>query len=174
MVKQTNKKSKVTTKASRSTGKKPIKTGSKAVNPVAKKKSAVKTVKSSHQHTLKCKPVTRGGKQMLLCTVDGSLPATKARASSSKATAAKRVPATTASDGPYFMRLTILALLGLVWLKISFGVNGLQLPLPIGFAVGLMVAAQQPKPLDRKITFVVLLAALLVGFISPFGIYINL
>lgn len=97
----------------------------------------------------------------------------KSRTKIAAAKVATRTPSRT-DDGPYLLKLTMFALLGLLWIKIGFQANGMQLPLPIGFILGLYLARKERFQLDRKIEYAVLLAALLVGFIAPFGLYITI
>lgn len=74
-------------------------------------------------------------------------------------------------DMVYFLKLTIYLVLGSIWIKVTDGQN-VQLPIPAGFLVGLLMASHDRVQLDRKIGFAVLLIAMLVGFWAPFGIYI--
>lgn len=89
------------------------------------------------------------------------------------ATKAISKPRSTQSDGPYLIKLTLFALLGLMWIKISKSGSTLNIPIPIGFIVGLIFTSHERFKIDRKIEYAVLLAALLVGFIAPFGLYVN-
>jgi len=76
-------------------------------------------------------------------------------------------------DSVYFLKLVIYLMLGSLWIKITLG-DATQIPLPVGFIVGLVLASRDRLLLDRKIGFAVLLVAMLVGFWVPFGIYVNL
>lgn len=80
----------------------------------------------------------------------------------------------TRSDGAYLLKLTLFALLGLVWIKVSKVGNPYSIPVPIGFIIGLFFASQEHFQVDRKIEYAVLIAATLVGLIAPFGLYIAL
>jgi len=147
------------------TVKKPQSSTSVKKRPASKatpKKSAVK----AHHHTLICKPRTVNGKTVYDCKPY------KAQAAASRARTTA-VAASRSNDGPFLFKLSLLALIGLLWVKLSFA-SGLQLPLPVGFVLGMIVAVRERRTTDRKILFVVLLAALLVGFIAPFGLYIVL
>lgn len=74
-------------------------------------------------------------------------------------------------DMIYFLKLTVYLILGSLWVKITDG-QTTQLPIPVGFMLGLVMASHDRVQLDRKIGFAVLLIAMLVGFWAPFGIYI--
>lgn len=74
-------------------------------------------------------------------------------------------------DAIYFLKLVVYMVLGSLWLKLTDG-HSVQIPLPVGFAAGLILASHDKVRLDRKIGFAVLLVAMLVGFWAPFGIYI--
>lgn len=73
-------------------------------------------------------------------------------------------------DAVYFMKLVIVLILGSLWLKVGDGQTW-QLPLPVGMAAGLMFIRNERLKNDRKIMYGVLLAAMLVGFWTPIGIY---
>ncbi len=75
------------------------------------------------------------------------------------------------TDGIYFLKLVMYLILGSFWLKITDG-QSVQIPIPLGFMLGLVFAAHDNVQLDRKIGFAILLVAMLVGFWAPFGIYI--
>lgn len=71
----------------------------------------------------------------------------------------------------YFLKLVVYLILGSLWVKISDG-QTVQLPLPIGFIAGLVLAAHDQIQLDRKLGYALLLVAMLVGFWAPFGVYV--
>jgi hypothetical protein len=74
-------------------------------------------------------------------------------------------------DMVYFLKLTVYLILGSLWVKITDG-QTTQMPIPVGFLIGLVLAAHDHVQLDRKIGFAVLLIAMLIGFWAPFGIYV--
>jgi hypothetical protein len=75
-------------------------------------------------------------------------------------------------DSVYVLKLIFFMILGSLWLKITKG-ETLQIPIPVGFIVGLFFAAHEHFSIDRKIEYAVMLVALLVGFWMPFGVYLN-
>lgn len=76
-------------------------------------------------------------------------------------------------DGVYLLKMVLYLLIGSLWLKIGDG-STLHLPVPIGLAIGLFFTTHEHFRIDRKIEYAVLLVAMLVGFFSPYGLYINL
>ena len=77
------------------------------------------------------------------------------------------------SDSTYMLKLVMYVIIGSLWLKISYGENG-QLPLPVGFIVGVLFARHDQFKIDRKIEYAVLLVAMLIGFWLPIGIFLSL
>jgi len=75
-------------------------------------------------------------------------------------------------DGVYLLKLLLYVLLGSVWLKLSHG-DSLHVPIPLGLILGLIFTSHEHFRLDRKIEYAVLLVAMLVGYIAPYGLYIN-
>ena len=84
----------------------------------------------------------------------------------------KKTKRSTELDGVYLLKLLLYVLLGSMWLKISSG-NGLHLPIPVGFIVGLIFSSHEHFQIDRKIEYAVLLIAMLFGYFAPYGLYIN-
>lgn len=76
-------------------------------------------------------------------------------------------------DAVYFLKLVVYLILGSLWLKVTDG-DSMQIPIPVGLFVGLLLASHDRLQLDRKIGIAVLLVAMLVGFWLPFGIYVAL
>jgi hypothetical protein len=77
----------------------------------------------------------------------------------------------TEPDGLYLLKLVVYLIIGSLWLKVTDG-RTVQVPIPVGFIVGLALASHDHIQLDRKIGYAVLLVAMLVGFWAPFGIYL--
>ena len=76
-------------------------------------------------------------------------------------------------DSVYFLKLVLYLILGTLWLHVQSSNGHTQIPLPIGFAVGLLFAAHDHFKIDRKIEYAVLLIAMLVGFWAQIGLYIT-
>lgn len=75
-------------------------------------------------------------------------------------------------DGVYLFKMVLYLLLGSMWLKISNG-NDINIPIPIGLAVGLFFTTHEHFQIDRKIEYAVLLVAMLFGLFASYGLYIN-
>lgn len=78
------------------------------------------------------------------------------------------------SDGVFFLKLTMYVVLGSLWLKVQGDSGWQHIPIPIGLIVGLIFASHEHFQIDRKIEYAVLVVASLVGFIAPYGLFINL
>jgi ABC-type dipeptide/oligopeptide/nickel transport system permease component len=76
------------------------------------------------------------------------------------------------SDSQYVLKLIMYLIVGSLWLKVTTA-GGLQIPLPIGFILGLFFASHERFRIDRKIEYAVLLVAMLVGFWLPIGLFIS-
>jgi hypothetical protein len=73
------------------------------------------------------------------------------------------------SDGAYFLKLVLYLILGSLWIKVVHG-ETYQIPIPVGFAVGLFFTIHEHFQIDRKIEYAVLLIAMFIGFWLPIGI----
>jgi len=73
----------------------------------------------------------------------------------------------------YFLKLVLFLVLGSLWLKVGDG-QGWQIPIPVGFILGMALATHDHFQIDRKIEYALLLVAMFVGFWAPIGIYLNL
>ncbi len=76
-------------------------------------------------------------------------------------------------DGVYLLKLVLYVILGSLWLKASHG-NGLSLQLPVGAVVALLFASHEHFRIDRKIEYAVIIIAMLVGYLAPYGLYVQL
>lgn len=74
------------------------------------------------------------------------------------------------TDGVFALKLAVYIVLGSIWAKISF--DNLQIPVPIGLIIGMLLTTHEKLKIDRKIDYAVLLVAALIGFWAPFGLYI--
>lgn len=85
----------------------------------------------------------------------------------------KQTQSSKQSDSAFLVKLLFFMVIGTLWLKVSSGDN-LNVPLPIGLATGLAFASHDHFQIDRKIEYAVLLIAMLIGYVLPFGLYISL
>ena len=77
-------------------------------------------------------------------------------------------------DTTYFLKLVLYLIVGSQWIFVVDEALTRQLPLPLGLVVGLIFASHEHFRLDRKIMYAVLLVAMLVGFWSHVGIYLQI
>jgi hypothetical protein len=80
------------------------------------------------------------------------------------------------SDGTYFLKLVVFALLGTLWLKFGQAVSWMTIPLnaiPIGLFIGIVLIWKfEPHQSDRKIWYAVLFFMALICNFVPAGIVI--
>lgn len=96
---------------------------------------------------------------------------TKTTKSKSSATG-RTTAATDTMDGVYLLKLALYVILGSMWIKLSHG-DGMSLPVPIGFIIGLIFSSHEHFRIDRKIEYAVLMVAMLVGYFAPYGLYVS-
>jgi hypothetical protein len=76
-------------------------------------------------------------------------------------------------DGTYLLKLVLYLIVGSFWLKLTLDSSS-HIPIPFGLLIGLLFASHERLRIDRKIEYAVLLAAMLIGYFAPFGIYISM
>lgn len=87
---------------------------------------------------------------------------------------AKAKPQNSSPDSAYLLKLVLYMIIGSQWL---FFVNEdltLQVPVPLGFIIGLIFTSHEHFRIDRKIEYAILLVAMFVGFWVSMGIEIVL
>jgi ethanolamine transporter EutH len=72
-------------------------------------------------------------------------------------------------DSTYLLKLVMYLIIGSQWLRLYGGETG-QVPIPIGFIIGLLFASHDHFQIDRKIEYALLLVAMFIGFWLPIGI----
>lgn len=75
-------------------------------------------------------------------------------------------------EGAYLFKMVLYLLLGSIWLKTSSG-SGVDIDIPVGLMAGLAFTMHEHFQIDRKLEYVILLAAMLFGYFAPYGLYIN-
>lgn len=86
---------------------------------------------------------------------------------------AKRKSKTQEKDSAYLLKVILYFILGSVWLHLSrdaFPIHNL----PVGLVIGLLFAQHEHFQIDRKIEYLVLLAAALLSYIAPLGIVLKI
>jgi len=89
-----------------------------------------------------------------------------------KTKSVKQARKTQEFDGVYLLKLVLYIILGSMWLKVGNG-DGVNISLPVGLAAGLIFASHEHFRIDRKIEYAVLLVAMLVGYLAPYGLFIS-
>lgn len=85
---------------------------------------------------------------------------------------AKKKKAKQSPDSVYFLKIVLFLILGSLWIKATDG-QSWQLPIPVGFLVGLLLVSHEHFQIDRKIEYAVLIIAMFIGFWLPIGLYVN-
>ena len=78
------------------------------------------------------------------------------------------------SDQAYVLKLVLYLLIGTQWIRFVDPEMTRQIPIPIGFIVGIIFASHEHFRIDRKIEYAVLTIAMLIGFWLQSGIYITI
>lgn len=80
------------------------------------------------------------------------------------------------SDGAYFLKLIIVLLIGMIWVKFrypTFTGNSSLVGMPIGMIVGFILVYQlEPLQSDRKIWYALLVISAIISMFLPVGIVI--
>lgn len=86
----------------------------------------------------------------------------------------KRKPSSQEFDSVYLLKLVLYLIIGAQWLRFT-NVSGVdQVPIPLGFIIGILFASHDHFKIDRKIEFAVLLIAMFVGFFAQIGLYVTI
>jgi hypothetical protein len=70
----------------------------------------------------------------------------------------KKSPKTVEYDGVFVLKLTLYVILGSLWVKITKTGTNLDIPLPIGLAIGIFFTSHEHFKIDRKIEYAVLVS----------------
>jgi len=89
-----------------------------------------------------------------------------------KNTIKKRKPSVQEGDSTYILKLVLYLIIGSQWLRISHGSS--EIPIPLGFIIGILFSMHEHFKIDRKIEYAVLLMAMFLGFWLPMGISVTI
>jgi hypothetical protein len=78
------------------------------------------------------------------------------------------------TDSAYFLKIVMYLILGTFWVWIINSDEAVQIPLPIGFIVGMFFAAHDHFKIDRKIEYAILIVGMFIGFWAHSGLYIQI
>jgi dipeptide/tripeptide permease len=73
-------------------------------------------------------------------------------------------------DSVYFLKMVFFLVLGSLWVRISSANS--EIPLPLGLAIGVILASREQLQIDRKIEYAILIMAMFLGYWLPIGITI--
>ncbi|HSX44010.1 MAG TPA: hypothetical protein VLE69_01785 [Candidatus Saccharimonadales bacterium] len=73
-------------------------------------------------------------------------------------------------DSIYFLKMVFYLVIGSLWIRITKGSS--EIPLPVGLALGLVLASHEKLQIDRKIEYAILIMAMFLGYWLPIGITI--
>jgi len=77
-------------------------------------------------------------------------------------------------DAVYFLKIVLYLVVGSQWVWLVNQAGVVKFPVPFGLIIGVLFASHEHFRLDRKIEYAVLLIAMLVGFVTQYGVYITL
>jgi hypothetical protein len=86
----------------------------------------------------------------------------------------KKTKVSKESDQAYVLKLVLYLLIGTQWIRFVDPELTRQIPIPIGFIVGVIFASHEHFQIDRKIEYAVLSIAMVIGFWLQSGIYVTL
>jgi hypothetical protein len=88
--------------------------------------------------------------------------------------AKKTKKARTESEGAYFFKIVLYLILGAQWVRLVNPEMSQQIPIPVGFMIGILFAAHDHFKIDRKIEYAMLTVGMFVGFWVQSGIYVQI
>ncbi len=77
-------------------------------------------------------------------------------------------------DSVYLLKMVFYLVLGSFWVRFSKTGQSWQLPIPLGFIVGLYFASRERFQIDRKLEYAILVMSMFIGFWLPIGLQIIL
>ncbi|MCL2174219.1 hypothetical protein FWH58_02945 [Candidatus Saccharibacteria bacterium] len=69
----------------------------------------------------------------------------------------------------FFLKFTLFFVLGLVWIRLGVRLGPVEV-LPIGLAIGLIIACFEKFRIGRGIEFIILIAAATLSYFTPVGL----
>lgn len=88
---------------------------------------------------------------------------------------AKKIPQTRANelDSAFLLKIVLYMIIGSQWIRLVNVDYTNQIPIPLGFIIGVLFATHEHFRIDRKIEYAVLLVAMFIGFWVQTGLYIT-
>lgn len=78
------------------------------------------------------------------------------------------------SDSGYLLKIVMYLIIGSQWVRIVDPASHTQIPIPVGFIIGLLFASHDHFKIDRKIEYAVLTVAMFIGFWIQTGLYVSI
>ncbi len=78
------------------------------------------------------------------------------------------------TDTAYFFKIVMYLIIGSMWVRFVDPGLTKQIPVPVGFIIGMFFAAHDHFKIDRKIEYAMLTVGMFVGFWLQTGIYIGI
>lgn len=91
-----------------------------------------------------------------------------------KAKTKKKAASKQESDGLYLFKIVMYLIFGAQWIRLVDPALTKQIPIPIGFLIGLWFASHDHFQIDRKVEYAVLAIGMFVGFWIQTGAYITI
>jgi len=86
----------------------------------------------------------------------------------------RHVPPKQELDTVYFLKIVLYLIVGSQWVWLVNGAGAVRFPVPAGLIIGVLFASHEHFRLDRKVEYAVLLVAMLIGFVTQYGLYITI
>jgi hypothetical protein len=77
------------------------------------------------------------------------------------------------TDSHFFLKSVVFLILGSQWVYIETS-SDVQIPIPVGLILGLVLATHEHFQIDRKIEYTILLISAFIAFWLPIGLVIQL
>lgn len=77
------------------------------------------------------------------------------------------------TDSHFFLKSVVFLILGSQWVYIQTSPD-VQIPIPVGLILGLVLATHEHFQIDRKIEYTILLISAFIAFWLPIGLVIQL
>ncbi len=78
------------------------------------------------------------------------------------------------TDSAYFFKIVLYLIIGSQWLRLVDPELTKQIPIPLGFIIGMFFASHDHFKIDRKIEYALLTVGMFIGFWVQTGIYITI
>lgn len=77
-------------------------------------------------------------------------------------------------DSAFLFKIILYLIIGSQWIRLVDSEYTKQIPIPLGFIIGVLFAMHEHFKIDRKIEYAVLLVAMFIGFWVQTGLYVTI